>query len=63
MAKEMTAQDKKYQAEDDARTLIRAQEIMADKSRYGNATKEMKRQRDALEAAMLAKRYPTMSKE
>ncbi len=36
------AQDKKWEREDDARTLARAQEIMSNKTRYSGAVKEAK---------------------
>lgn len=63
MAKaEMTSaeREKQYQIEDDARTLQRAQEIMADQKRFNAATKEIKKMRDALDNALLMKRYPSM---
>jgi len=37
----MTAEDKKYQAEDDARTMMRAVEITKDKARYSACLKEI----------------------
>jgi len=37
--------DKKYQAEDDARTMMRAMEISKDKGRYDACLKEIKRQK------------------
>ena len=38
----MTAQDKKWQREEDARTLARAQEIMDNKPRLNGAVREAK---------------------
>lgn len=51
----MTAQERKWQAEDDARTLARYQEIMNDSSRKSRAMKEANRQANDLE-----KRLKTM---
>jgi hypothetical protein len=38
----MAAQDKKWEREDDARTLARSEEIRSDKARLSNAVKEAK---------------------
>ena len=45
MAKEvnMSAQERKWQAEDDARIMAQYQEIMNDKARMSRATKEDRR--------------------
>ena len=51
----MSAQERKWQAEDDARTLARYQEIMGDSGRKGRAMKEATRQANDLE-----KRLKTM---
>lgn len=51
----MAAQERKWQAEEDARTLARYQEIMGDSSRKGRAMKEATRQANDLE-----KRLKTM---
>ena len=45
----MSAQERKWQAEDDARTLARYQEIMNDSSRKNRAMKEATRQANDLE--------------
>ena len=45
----MSAQERKWQAEDDARTLARYQEIMNDSSRKSRAMKEATRQANDLE--------------
>lgn len=44
------AEQDKYQAEDDLRTLIRAGEIKKDKKRYARAMREAKNQMQALES-------------
>jgi len=44
----LTAMDKKYQAEDDLRTLRRAEEIKADKKRVSEAKKIAKQEIKAL---------------
>lgn len=49
--KEIKMVDKKWQAEDDARTLIRAQEILADTDRKKQAAAELKKQADAAQNA------------
>ena len=51
----MSAQERKWQAEDDARTLARYQEIMNDSGRKSRAMKEATRQANDLE-----KRLKTM---
>ena len=51
----MAAQERKWQAEEDARTLARYQEIMGDYGRKGRAMKEATRQANDLE-----KRLKTM---
>ena len=45
----MAAQERKWQAEEDARTLARYQEIMGDAGRKGRAMKEATRQANDLE--------------
>ncbi|NIA16704.1 MAG: hypothetical protein GWP08_21850 [Nitrospiraceae bacterium] len=55
----MDAKEKQWLVEGDARTLIEAQEIMADKKRHAAAIKEVKKQRDAAAAAL----NPTKKKE
>lgn len=57
MSAKMNADQLRWQAEDDARTMARYQEILADKTRMSRATKEAKRQ-----AADLNKRAAIMSK-
>lgn len=49
MNKEEKARELQWQAEDDARTLARYQEIMADKARTNRAIKEAKKQANDLE--------------
>ena len=51
----MSAEDKKWQAESDCRTLIEYAEIMADKPRYKAAMVEAAEKKKALDAAMSAK--------
>ena len=41
MPQEMTAMDKKYQAENDARTMMEAVQITKDKTRYAACLKEI----------------------
>lgn len=41
-----------YQAQDDARTLIRAEEVRGDKQRHGKAHKHLKKQHEAIKRAM-----------
>lgn len=45
----MSADDKKYQAEEDVRTLVRAEEIRKDKARLRRATTMAKKQLAALQ--------------
>lgn len=46
MATKMSKQDLQWQAQDDAHTMARYQEIMSDKSRMNRAIKEANRQAD-----------------
>ena len=46
MVQKMTKQDLQWQAESDANTMMRYQEIMGDKSRMNRAIKEANRQAD-----------------
>lgn len=48
MARKMTAEEKRWQAEDDARTLARYQELLSDKTRLNAAKKEAKNQAEQL---------------
>lgn len=48
--KEMPEMNKDYQADSDCRTLIEAQEIMADKERHRAAMKKAKEKARALKA-------------
>lgn len=48
MARKMTAEEKRWQAEDDARTLARYQELLSDKTRLNAAKKEAKSQAEQL---------------
>lgn len=57
MDAKMRAQELKWQAESDARTMAQYQEIMADKARMGRATKEARKQ-----ASDLTKRAAAMSR-
>ena len=57
MSAKMNVDQLRWQAEDDARTMARYQEILADKTRMSRATKEARRQ-----AADLNKRAAIMSK-
>ena len=51
---EMTAMDKKYQAVEDARTMMRAVEISRDKARYTAALNEIaKRKKEADRASSI----------
>lgn len=43
------SEELKWQAEDDARTMARYQEILADKARMNRAIKEAKKQADDLQ--------------
>ncbi len=49
MAKTKTAQEKEWEAEDAARTLIRAEEIKADKGLFLRAHKELIQQEKAIQ--------------
>ena len=49
MNKEERARELQWQAEEDARTMARYQEIMADKARTNRAVKEAKKQANDLE--------------
>lgn len=44
MAKKVSSDELKWQAESDANTMMRYQEIMSDKARMGRAIKEAERQ-------------------
>ena len=44
----MTAEDQKFQAEDDVRTLVRAEEIRKDSKRFDRAMKQARVQMAAL---------------
>lgn len=57
MDNKMRAQELKWQAESDARTMAQYQEIMSDKARMTRATKEARRQ-----ATDLTKRAAAMNK-
>ena len=57
-----SALDKKYQIEDAARILVRAEEIKQDDELYSAAMKEIKKQQDALEQVLWNERFPTMKK-
>lgn len=48
MARKMTAEEKRWQTEDDARTLARYQELLSDKTRLNAAKKEAKNQAEQL---------------
>ena len=58
MAKERASQprmstiDKKYQAENDSRTLIQAQEVRQSRNRFAAAKRELVHQAKAVKAAM-----------
>jgi len=59
----ITAEDKKWQAQDDARTLIYAEAIQADKSRRSAAIKEVKniakeKKKEMVAAERVAKKKP-----
>lgn len=59
----MTKQDKLWRAEDDARTLISAEEIIKDKSRMSMAMKQAKKIADeAMKRAEAAKRVAKKKK-
>ena len=62
--------DKEYQAEDDARTMMRAMEISKDKGRMSACMKQMKAQKRQMDSAMgmmgemgAGKRMASMMKE
>lgn len=65
MTRKMTAEEKKWQAEDDARTLARYQELLQDKTRLNNAKKEAKNQAQQLnkQVQMLNKASKTNKKK
>lgn len=68
MATALTAQDKKWRAQDDARTLIQSKEIEADKSRLNLAIKEAgsiaeKAKKEANAAVKVSKRKVKKSKK
>jgi len=52
MAKGITAQEKEWQAESDAETLIRAMEIKKDKTRLKAATKVLEKKKEAASKAV-----------
>ncbi len=52
----MTASDKKWQAEQDARTLVLAEEIKLDKARKSAAQREVNKQFKAVKKAATRKR-------
>lgn len=52
MAIMMAKEDKKWQGEDDARTMMRAGEIMADKKRHAACMKEMQKQKMSMDGMM-----------
>ena len=56
MAKKLSFDEKRWQAEEDARTMARYQEIMSDSARRGRAIKAAK-----IEAANLQKRATAMA--
>jgi len=63
MAAKLTAQDKYWMAQDDARTLINAEAIQADKSRRSAAIKEVKniakeKKKEMVAAERVAKKKP-----
>lgn len=51
----MDAQEKKWRAEDDARVLMQAGEIMQDKERHAAAMKVMESKRKGMEFVMSAR--------
>lgn len=65
MVRKMTAEEKKWRAEDDARTLARYQELLQDKTRLNAAKKEAKSQAQLLvkQANMLNKASKTTKKK
>ncbi len=48
----MSSMDKKYQAENDSRTLIQAQEVRQSRNRFAAAKRELVSQAKAVKAAM-----------
>ena len=52
MSNKMTAQDKQWQAESDARMLMEMMEVQQDKQRFAAAQKQLKKQRDAMDMAL-----------
>lgn len=56
MAPKMTKQDLQWQAESDANTMMRYQEIMSDKARMQRAIKEASKQADDLNKRATAMR-------
>jgi len=66
--RKLTLQDLKWQREDDARTLARAQEIIADKKRHSGAVKEAKNmvkteEKRAMAMKKVAAKKPTIKKK
>lgn len=55
-APRLTAQDIKWRAEEDVRTLVRSAEITGDAKRFALATKESNKQQAALEAVAKQKK-------
>jgi hypothetical protein len=55
--------EKKWQAEDDARTLIRAEEIKADKARYDRAMKAVAKEKKAVDKTAAAAARGVMSRK
>jgi len=53
MKSSMTEMDKKYQAEDDARTMQKAMEIKKDSARMKGAKMMMEKQMKAMQDAMM----------
>lgn len=58
----MSAQEKKWQAESDAETMVRYQEIMQDKNRRTAAMKAAKEKADALSKRVKAMQFAAGSK-
>jgi len=48
----MSARDKEWQAEDDARTLTNSLEVQADKDRFKSAQKVLKKQKDQIDGVL-----------
>jgi len=64
----MTKQDLEWQAQDDARTLITAETVKTDKSRYNKALKEVKniakqKEEEAKAALKVAKKPRAIKKK